>query len=159
MGVECYEKVKIIDDKKFQIKIWDTAGQEKFAVMAKSYYQRAHGIILTCAVNNTNSFYNLKNWLNSLKDNTNEEKIQIIIIANKCDLVDEREVSTEEIAKKAKEINAEYFETSAKDNTNIENAFNSIIDKVVRNVYSKTRTFSLTSPNNSGKNKRCCLNN
>jgi small GTP-binding protein len=158
MGVECYEKTKIIDDKKFQIKIWDTAGQEKFAVMAKSYYQRAHGIILTCAINNRNSFYNLRNWLNSLKDNTNEEKIQIIIIANKSDLEDEREVSVDEISKKAGELNVEYFQTSAKDNNNIEDAFNTIIDKVVSAVYAKDRTFSLRSgaKKDSNEKSKCC---
>jgi small GTP-binding protein len=156
MGVECYEKIKIIDDKKFQIKIWDTAGQEKFAVMAKSYYQRAHGIILACSINNRNTFYNLKNWLNSIKDNANMGEIKIIIIANKSDLVEEREVSTDEIAKKAKELDVEYFETSAKDNSNIENAFNTIIDKVVKTVYKKSRTFSLGSGKADGKGKRCC---
>jgi GTPase SAR1 family protein len=62
------------------------------------------------ALNNRNSFYNLRNWLNSIKDNTNKEKIQLIIIANKSDLVDEREVSTDEIAKKARELDVEYFE-------------------------------------------------
>jgi small GTP-binding protein len=158
MGVECYEKTKMIDDKKFQIKIWDTAGQEKFAVMAKSYYQRAHGIVLTCALNNRNSFYNLRNWLNSIKDNTNEEKIQLIIIANKSDLVDEREVSTDEITKKARELDVEYFETSAKDNSNIETAFNTIIEKVVKTVYAKKKTFSLGTSTSSSDNKgsKCC---
>jgi Ras-related protein Rab-1A len=158
MGMECYEKTKIIDDKKFQIKIWDTAGQEKFAVMAKSYYQRAHGIILTCAINNRNSFYNLRNWLNSLKDNTDGEKIQIIIIANKSDLIEEREVSTEEIAGKAKELGVEYYETSAKDNSNIELAFNTVVDKVVKTIYSKHKTFSLGTSNSDSHSKpsKCC---
>jgi small GTP-binding protein len=159
MGVECYEKTKMIDDKKYQVKIWDTAGQEKFAVMAKSYYQRAHGIILACAVNNRNSFYNLRNWLNSIKDNTNEEKIQIIIIGNKCDLVDEREVSTEEIAKKAKELDVEFFETSAKDNSGIDDAFNTIIDKVVKTIYAKNKTFNLgnsSGDNDKNKSNSCC---
>jgi small GTP-binding protein len=155
MGVECYDKDKYIENKKYLIKIWDTAGQEKFAVMAKSYYQRAHGLVLACAINNKNSFNNLKNWLNSIKENTVAESIQLIIIANKCDLNDEREVSTEEIAKKAKELNVEYFETSAKENINIDEAFNTIVDKVFKNVYNKPKGFDLNKGSSGGK-KGCC---
>ncbi len=160
MGVECYEKDKFIEDKKLLIKIWDTAGQEKFAVMAKSYYQRAHGIILACALNNKNSFYNLKNWLNSIKENTKQESIQLIIIANKCDLTDEREVSRSDIETKALDINVEYFETSAKENINIDEAFNTIIEKVYKGVYTRPRGFNLNNPENKSNNgfiiKKCC---
>ncbi len=155
--MECYEKDKFIDNKKLLIKIWDTAGQEKFAVMAKSYYQRAHGIIITCALNNKGSFYNLKNWLSSIKDNTQAESIQLIIVANKCDLIDEREVDKTDIENRAKEINVEYFETSAKENINIDEAFNTIIDKVYKNVYNRNKGFVLgmkDSPSES--NRKCC---
>jgi small GTP-binding protein len=156
--VECYEKDKYIDNKKLLIKIWDTAGQEKFAVMAKSYYQRAHGIIVACALDNKGSFYNLRNWLNSIKDNTAEESIQLIIIANKCDLTADREVQKSEIEAKAKEIKAEYFETSAKENINIDEAFNTIIEKVYKNVYSRPKGFDLNNGgNNSTESKKCCL--
>jgi small GTP-binding protein len=155
MGIEFYEKIKIIDDKKFQVKFWDTAGQEKFTAIAKSYYQRAHGIILTCATNNRKSFNNLRNWLSSIKDTVNEENIQLIIIANKCDLVDEREVPTHEIADKAKELNIEYYETSAKDNTNIDQAFDTITNKVYNKVYNKHEGISLSK---GGKKTSGCCN-
>lgn len=159
LGVECHEKTKFINDKKYQIKVWDTAGQEKFAVMAKSYYQRAHGIIVACALNNRNTFYNLKNWLNSIKDNTDADTIQLIILANKSDLIDEREVETSELADKAKELGIEYFETSAKENVGIDDAMNKIVDKVFNAVYNKERGISLKPQNNSnsnGSNRRCC---
>lgn len=137
LGVECFEKDKYIDNKKILFKVWDTAGQEKFAVITKNYYQRAHGIILTCALNNKQSFKNFKNWLLSIRDNTTSDLIQLIIIANKSDLVNEREVDREEIENLARDIKVEYFETSAKENTNIDEAFNTIIDKVYRSVYKK----------------------
>lgn len=125
------------------IKIWDTAGQEKFAVMAKNYYQRAHGIVLTFALDKRSSFSNLKNWLNAIKDNTTQE-IPILIMANKKDLVETREVSEEEIIEKAKELNVEYFECSAKENIMIDEAFDAIIKKVFNNVYlSKAKGFDL----------------
>lgn len=154
MGIEFFEKIKTIDGKKIQVKIWDTAGQEKFAAIAKSYYQRAHGIILTCAINNRKSFNNLRNWLNSIKDTVNEENIQLIIIANKCDLEEEREVPSNEIAEKAKELNIEYFETSAKDNKNIDEAFDTITNKVFSKVYNKSLGISLSK--HRGNNLGCC---
>jgi Ras-related protein Rab-1A len=126
--------------------------------MSKSYYQRAHGIVIACAINNRNSFFNLKNWLNSIKDNTMSETIQLIVIANKCDLADEREVRTEEIAERANELNVEYFETSAKENINIDEAFDVIVKKVFNNIYNKQKGFDLsksTHEHNGGK-KGCC---
>jgi small GTP-binding protein len=157
LGVACYEKDKFIDDKKYLIKIWDTAGQEKFAVMSKSYYQRAHAIIITCAINNRNSYFNLKNWLNSIKDNTMADSIQMIIIANKCDLSHEREVSSEELKEKADELNVEYFETSAKENIKIDEAFDTVVKKVFNNIYKRQKGFDLNK--NSGEfsgKKGCC---
>lgn len=126
--------------------------------MAKSYYQRAHGIILACAINNRNSFYNLKNWLNSIKENTQADTIKLIILANKCDLEEEREVKTEEVESRAKDLNVEFYETSAKENINIDIAFNSIIDQVFKNVYNKPKGFNLgdEGENEGGEKKRCC---
>jgi len=83
----------------------------------------------------------------------------LIIIANKCDLDYEREVNTEEIEQKAKDLNVEYFETSAKENINIDNAFNTIIDKVFKNIYTKQKGFDLgggSSDNNTGGSRKCC---
>ena len=134
IGVASYEKIVDLEDKKLLIKVWDTAGQEKFAVMAKSYYQRAHGMIIACAINNQRSFENLKTWLNSIKESA-EENVQVILIANKCDLESEREVKTQDIAKRANEWNIEFFETSSKENINIDDSFNMIIKKVYQNLY------------------------
>ena len=158
LGVECYEKDKYINNKKILIKIWDTAGQEKFAVMAKSFYQRAHGIILACALDNKNSFYNLRNWLNSIRDNTQAESIQLIILGNKCDLTNEREVAREDIENKARDLNVEFFEASAKENINLDEAFNSIIDKVYQGVYNRPQGFDLNSRESiqSESGRKCC---
>jgi small GTP-binding protein len=157
IGVECYDKAKIIDDKRFQIKIWDTAGQEKYAVMSRNYYQRANGIVLTCSLTNRDSFNNLKNWLHSIKENSSQQEIQLIIMANKCDLLEEREVKTEEIAQKAKELGVEYFETSAKENINLDEAFNCIINKIYKN-YNNTYSngaFNLDNKNNQEGSGKC----
>ncbi len=154
--MECFEKIKYLNEKKILIKIWDTAGQEKYAVMAKNYYQRAHGIILTFSLNERNSFINLKNWLSAIKDSTSEE-IPLIIIGNKKDLIDQREITIEEIKDKANELNIEYFETSAKENLYIDEAFEKIIEKVFNNNYINMKKLNENAfglkENNNNKNE------
>ncbi len=111
--------------------------------MAKNYYQRAHGIVLTFALDKRSSFCNLKNWLNSIKENTSHE-IPLIIMANKKDLIQSREVPEYEIIEKVKELNIEYFETSAKENIMVDEAFEKIIKKVFDDVYvGKTKGFDI----------------
>ena len=160
IGIEHYDKTVKVNNKDYLFKVWDTAGQEKFRVMARSYYQKAHGMILSCAVNNRDSFSNLRVWLSNLKDTVGIESIQLIIIANKCDLEDEREVSTEEIKQKAAELGIEYFETSAKTGNSVDEAFDTIFKKVYQSVYNKKNGFDLNDDgNDSGSGgilRKCC---
>lgn len=158
IGIEHYDKIIKEENKDFLFKVWDTAGQEKFRVMSRSYYQKAHGMILTCAINNRDSFNNLRVWLNNIKETVGMDSIQLLIIANKCDLDCEREVSETEIKEKADELGIEYFETSAKTGKNIDEAFASIFKKVYLSVY-KNFGFRLSGRdsergNNSGSS--CC---
>jgi small GTP-binding protein len=136
LGVECFEKRVKIKDKTYLIKFWDTAGQEKFAVVSKNYYRVAHGIILTSSIVDRDSFINLKKWFKSIKENNTNDNLQLIIIGSKCDLEEERKVVKEEFEKLADEIKVKFFETSAKENINIDLAFDCIINQVVDSIYS-----------------------
>jgi small GTP-binding protein len=158
IGIEHYDKIVTYDDKDYLYKVWDTAGQEKFRVMARNYYQKAHGMILTCAINNRSSFENLRVWINALKDNVGLDRIQLIVIANKCDLDNERCVSTEEIQQKANELGVEYYETSAKSGKGIDEAFDTIFRKVFLSVYKlEGKGFSLNGDkNNNPSDSHCC---
>jgi len=141
IGIEHYDKIVKEENKDFLFKVWDTAGQEKFRVMSRSYYQKAHGMILACAINNRESFYNIRTWLNNIEESVGVDQIQLVIISNKCDLNEEREVSYEEIKKKADELGIEFFETSAKLGQGVDEAFDCIFKKVYKSVY-KRRGFS-----------------
>jgi small GTP-binding protein len=152
--VDYYEKIMPIEDKQYLIKVWDTAGQEKFAVMAKNYYKRAHGMIVVCAINDRNSYENIRTWLSSIKENA-EDDIQIILIANKSDLEEEREVLTEDLRAKAEEHKIEFFETSSKENTNVNEAFDKIIHKIYNTAYSKPEGIDLKN-GRSFFLGRCC---
>ena len=136
IGIEHYDKIIKIGDKNYLFKIWDTAGQEQFRTIGRTYYQKAHGMILTCAINNRKSFESLRVWLKALEDSTHIEKIQLIIIANKCDLETERKVTIDEIKQKASDLGIEYFQTSAKLGIGVEEAINNICLKIYQSIYS-----------------------
>ena len=120
-------------EKKIKIKIWDTAGQEKFKSISVQYIKNCIGILLVYSIDDRNSLNNLENWIKDIKDKTNYEKVPLILIGNKCDLEDERKVSKEEGEKFALKYNIKFFECSAKNNINVNQAFESLINEVVEN--------------------------
>jgi len=147
-----------INDTKYIYKVWDTAGQEKFAHMAKSYYQRAHGIIIACSLDNKNSFNNLTYWINSIKENSGTDSIKIILVANKADLLESREVDAELLKSTADELGTEVFETSAQSGRNIEKMF----EKMFKTVYETMKDslmkkgVDINKPQGERKKKDCC---
>lgn len=148
-----------VDHKLLQIKIWDTAGQEKFATITKSFYQRAHGMIVACALDNRKSFTNLKSWLYSIKDNNSNENLPILIVVNKCDLEETREIRKDEVECLAREWKADFFETSAKEGINVDEAFDHIINKIYKTTYTKkSEGFKIDDSHkeDSGSNKNNC---
>jgi small GTP-binding protein len=111
-----YKSIKIDKNLYTKLKIYDTAGQEKYRSLIKKYYQGTDGIILVFDLTNENSFNKLKSWINEVSDNT--EKAQIILVGNKADLI-ERKIDEETAENFAKQRDMKYIETSAKEGTNI----------------------------------------
>jgi small GTP-binding protein len=135
IGVEFGTKTITIDDKKIKLQIWDTAGQEIFRSITRSYYRSSAGAILVFDLTNKISFQNIKRWLNDVKTYANENTC-IILVGNKCDLLN-RDVSNYEIDEIIDEYNLDYVECSAKDNINIDKIFmqlgNTIYEKITKN--------------------------
>ena len=135
IGCNCLTKDTIIKvnniEKKIKIKIWDTAGVEKSRSISVQYCKNCLGIILVYSINNRDSLNSLENWIKGIKDITYYEKVPLILIGNKCDLEGERKVSKEEGEKFALKYNAKFFECSAKNNINVNQAFESLINDVV----------------------------
>ncbi|CAD6580287.1 MAG: hypothetical protein CYPHOPRED_001182 [Cyphobasidiales sp. Tagirdzhanova-0007] len=106
------------------LEIWDTAGQESFRAVTRSYYRGAEGCLLVFDVTNRRSFVDLHIWLSDLQEWA-EEKVVIILVGNKVDAStdDSREVSSEEGQEWAAEHGMEYIETSAKTGQGVEEAF------------------------------------
>ena len=159
VGVEYYNKDYTTDKKEtYSIKFWDTAGQEKFRSVTKNYYQRAHGMILTMSVDYKTSFENLLMWINSVKENSGNENLPIVICCNKVDLPEEeREVNLSDVSKVCNEEhkNIKLFFTSAKNGNNINEAFEYIIEKVIKeNRTNNDQNIDLNG--NKERSKGCC---
>jgi small GTP-binding protein len=91
------------------MQIWDTAGQERYKSITNAYYKGAKGALLVYDLTKKPSFDSVDRWINDLKSNA-EEQITIILVGNKCDLDEHRQVTTEEAMKKAELYrNKHYF--------------------------------------------------
>jgi len=110
--------------------LWDTAGQERFRAVVSSYYRGAHGVVIVFDLTNRESFANLKYWIQNVAKCA-EENTVTIIVGNKCDIAEDRQVSTDEAQQFATSVGNPYFETSAKHSIGVEEAFLKIIDTLV----------------------------
>ena len=130
IGVDFKIKTSIINSKIFKLQIWDTAGQERFRTITSSYYRGAHGIIIVYDVSNEDTFNNLKFWLSEINTYALPSS-KMILVGNKSDVsLKSRQVSYETASNYAKSNNMIYVETSAKNGTNINLAFDEIIREI-----------------------------
>ncbi|XP_029010708.1 ras and EF-hand domain-containing protein [Betta splendens] len=136
LGVDFQIKRMLVDGERTSLQIWDTAGQERFRSIARSYFRKAHGVLLLYDVTSESSFLNVRAWVDQIQDST-EEKIPMCVIGNKVDLREQLEgscVSSSHGEKLAKAYGALFCETSAKDGTNVVEAVLHLAREVKKNV-------------------------
>ena len=163
VGVEFYSKSYKINDKVFKIEMWDTAGQERYKSITTAYYRGAKGALLVYDTTSAQSFNNIDKWLGEIKEKSGKD-IKLILIGNKIDLTEKRVVSTEHALAKAKEWGIPFMETSAKDATNVKEAFHDILkemygelNKTLQIVESKKLENNIVQiETNEKKKKGCC---
>ncbi|CAN1195562.1 GTP-binding protein YPTM2 [Linum perenne] len=124
------------------VDFWDTAGQERFRTITSSYYRGAHGIIVVYDVTDQESFNNVKQWLNEI-DRYASENVNKLLVGNKSDLTSNKVVSYETGKALADELGIPFMETSAKNASNVEDAFMAMSAAI------KTRMASQPSSNNA----------
>ena len=130
VGIDFYKKHEIINNMNVEVRLWDTAGQERFKSLTPNYFKNAEGVILTYDITKTESFENLKYWMNSIETNLGDI-IPIIIVGNKLDMKDMREITKENADKLSKEYNYKYFETSAKTGEGVDDAFKDLVNQIL----------------------------
>ncbi|KAJ0479474.1 putative small GTP-binding protein [Helianthus annuus] len=122
IGVEFGARMITIDSKPIKLQIWDTAGQESFRSITRSYYRGAAGALLVYDITRRETFNHLASWLEDARQHANAN-MTVMLIGNKCDLAHRRAVSTEEGEQFAKENGLVFMEASAKTAQNVEEAF------------------------------------
>ncbi len=153
-------KIKIVNLKEgleARIQIWDTAGQERYKTIAKSYIKGANGILLVYDVTKRDTFEGIKNWVKQIKDQVSS-KVSVILVGNKIDMEDKREVKTEEGEQLGKEFNYQFFESTAKDGKNVNEAFEALIKEIAEKYSYKPVSHGQKLENEkiSNESKGCC---
>jgi small GTP-binding protein len=166
IGIDFKSKpLKIGKNTTVKVLVWDTAGQEKYKGIVKSFYNKANGIILTFDITNKESFEHLDYWVQELKENAYLEDLYVVLVGNKKDK--EGRTVTYEEAKKYSDENqfGGYFEVSAKSGEGInelfidiaKNSLQKIIDKNNENSENQNIRLSIFETNTPvQKNKACC---
>ena len=130
IGAEFLRKsIKLPSGQTIKLNFQDTAGQERYRSLAFNLVKMADGILLMYDITNIETFKAITGWVESIKDIKGND-FPIILIGNKCDLEKQRKVAKEDGEKEAKDNGFLFFETSCKDNINIEETINAIVNKV-----------------------------
>lgn len=111
-----------IGETRVKLQVWDTAGQERFRSMAPMYYRNANAALLVFDITQQSTFASIKSWVKELQRNV-EEPLVLCVVGNKTDLEAQRKVTKEEAEQYASSIAASYFESSALNDTGIEDVF------------------------------------
>ncbi|XP_078024007.1 ras and EF-hand domain-containing protein [Epinephelus lanceolatus] len=162
LGVDFQIKRMLVDGEKTSLQIWDTAGQERFRSIARSYFRKAHGVLLLYDVTSESSFLNVRAWVDQIQDST-DDKIPMCVIGNKVDLREELPegscVSSMHGEKLAKAYGALFCETSAKEGTNVVETVLHLAREVKKNVKLRRQSDSQVRLSQSNPKKTlnaCC---
>ena len=133
IGVEFGAKNVEINNKVYRIQIWDTAGQENFRSITRAYYKNSVCALVVYDISSRDSFNNVSTWIDDCK-NQSPKTIFMVLVGNKSDLSDRRQVNTEEGQELADKYGMLFYETSAKDGTNVDNIFYDSANKIAQNI-------------------------
>jgi Ras-related protein Rab-2A len=171
IGVEFGEKNIKHNNKMYQLQLWDTAGQEQFRSITRAYFKNSVCALVVYDITNRSSFENVKQWI---EDCTNymPKNGYIVLVGNKCDLEEKREISKDEGQQLADLHGLLFFETSAKTEVNVNEVFTKSLEEIVKRInsdfydlsdtncgikmLSNTRNNKLSNKKISNKKKKSC---
>jgi Ras-related protein Rab-35 len=167
IGVDFKIRTIELNGERVKLQIWDTAGQERFRTITSTYYRGTHGVIVVYDVACGDSFANVKRWLHEINQNCDE--VTRILVGNKCDDPDRRVVLKEDAMRFANQMGIQLFETSAKENINVEEMFRAITNLVLNSKKAQRETLGDPAtgrikvndhvrPHKRGKDKKSCCN-
>ena len=131
VGIDYQSKSVNYNNKKLDLQIWDSAGQEKYQAIFRAHYQKADGMILMYSVIERFSFDKIQDWINSIKESS-REGITIFLISNKNDYPEkQKEVTSEEGKALAKQLSLPFYEITSKDYSQVAQVMHDIVKEVV----------------------------
>ena len=137
VGVEYGQKVIEYNGARIKLQIWDTAGAEIFHSVTATYYRGVSGTLLLYDISNKATYENTKKWLDELREHASPN-VSVILVGNKSDLEDKREVPRNAAEDFATENGIMYIETSAKTGDNIENTFIKLVNMIQEKIKNGT---------------------
>lgn len=158
IGVDFKVKQIVVDEKKVKLQIWDSAGQERFKNITASYYRNCSAIIIVYDITSKDSFNKVSDWVEEVRRYV--PSAPLLLVGNKCDLEDKRQVSQQDGDELAKRLGLIFLETSAKTSYNIEEAFQEMAKQLIKEAPNKPKNeptpVNLNAANNDKKKGKCC---
>ncbi|MHA1385078.1 MAG: Rab family GTPase [Candidatus Helarchaeota archaeon] len=130
IGTDISAKLMQLDGQNIYMLIWDIGGQEKYKILRESYLKGAFGGIIVYDVTKKSSFDHVMDWYEESREICGD--IPLILVGNKIDLADDRKILETDGQRLAKEINADFFETSAKTGEKIDLVFEKLVNKIIK---------------------------
>ena len=167
VGVEFGSKQITVENHQIKAQIWDTAGQERYKAITSAYYKGAKGAFVVYNITRKNTFETVNKWVSDISAAA-DKKITLILIGNKNDLEDQRQVTKEMGEEKAKELGLAFMETSACSGENLDKAFQLMINEIYKkskedimgegeeNIVQQGKDITLDKTKGKPAKKKCC---
>ena len=167
VGVEFGSKQFTVEGHSIKAQIWDTAGQERYKAITSAYYKGAKGAFIVYDVTRKQTFDSVEKWVNDVTA-VADKKITIILIGNKCDLEDQRQITKEQGEEKANKLELAFLETSAFSGENLDKAFDMMINEVYKKCHEELlaegdvdiieggKDINLENKKDNNEVKKCC---
>lgn len=157
-GIDLKKKILNIEGEDVKVLIYDTAGHERFRLIAKSQYKGSNGIVLIYDITDRKTFDNVSKWMEDIKENI-DNKVEVMLVGNKIDKTNDRLVKSEEGQALGEKFGVSFFETSAKTGEGVNSAFLNIVKNIYHKIKDVPKVEVLnTQPMNTNKKKKskCC---
>ena len=158
IGVDFKRKDLIVKDKQYALYLWDTAGQEIYKNVTKSYYQNAHACLILYDITQRETFNSVESWVEQFGNNNSIINPSVVIIGNKKDLSDKRQVQLDEGKALKAKLGCMFYECSVKQSQEeIDNVFNELILDIVSKSVTKCEEPKIVlQPKINPKERGCC---